>query len=100
MVLAKWLETRPGLLLLDDPTRGVDVGAKAEMHGMVRALAVAGAPTLVCSTDLEELTGLCDRVLVFYAGCMCAELSGESLTSQTLLEAMNTGSLHLNGAAA
>ena len=100
VVLAKWLETRPGLLLLDDPTRGVDVGAKAEMHGMVRALAVAGATTLVCSTDLEELTGLCDRVLVFYAGCMCAELSGESLTSQTLLEAMNTGSLHLNGAAA
>ena len=100
VVLAKWLETRPGLLLLDDPTRGVDVGAKAEMHGMVRALAVAGAPTLVCSTDLEELTGLCYRVLVFYAGCMCAELSGESLTSQTLLEAMNTGSLHLNGAAA
>ena len=100
VVLAKWLETRPGLRLLADPTRGGDVGAKAEMHGMVRALAVAGAPTLVCSTDLEELTGLCDRVLVFYAGCMCAELSGESLTSQTLLEAMNTGSLHLNGAAA
>ncbi|WP_161883800.1 sugar ABC transporter ATP-binding protein [Deinococcus alpinitundrae] len=91
VVLAKWLETQPGLLLLDDPTRGVDVGAKAEMHGMVRALADGGAPTLVCSTDLEELTGLCDRVLVFYAGHMCAELSGEALNSQTLLEAMNTG---------
>ena len=57
----------------------------------MRALAEAGAPTLVCSTDLEELTGLCDRVLVFYAGRVCAELSGETLNSQTLLEAMNTG---------
>lgn len=91
VVLAKWLETRPNLLLMDDPTRGVDVGAKAEMHGMVRALAEAGAPTLVCSTDLEELTGLCDRVLVFYAGRVCAELSGNTLNAQTLLEAMNTG---------
>ncbi|MEF2277577.1 sugar ABC transporter ATP-binding protein [Deinococcus sp. YIM 134068] len=92
VVLAKWLETRPGLLLMDDPTRGVDVGAKAEMHGMIRALAEAGSPTLVCSTDLEELTGgLCDRVLVFYSGRVCAELSGETLNSQTLLEAMNTG---------
>jgi len=91
VVLAKWLEIQPGLLLMDDPTRGVDVGAKAEMHGMVRALADAGSPTLVCSNDLEELTGLCDRVLVFYAGRVCAELSGETLNSQMLLEAMNTG---------
>ena len=99
-IISRWLMAKSAILIFDEPTRGIDVGAKAEMHGMVRALDVAGAPTLVCSTDLEELTGLCDRVLVFYAGRMCTELSGDSLTSQTLLEAMNTGSPHPNGAAA
>lgn len=89
--LAKWLETRPSLLLMDDPTRGVDVGAKAEMHGLIRGLAHAGAVTLVCSTDLDELIELCDRVHVFYQGRQCAELSGERLNSRSLLEAMNTG---------
>lgn len=93
VVLAKWLNSNPTLLLLDDPTRGVDVGAKAEMHGLIRSLAQAGAISLVCSTDLDELTGLCDRVHVFYQGRICAELSGDGLNARSLLEAMNTGRL-------
>ena len=62
VVLAKWLQTEPSVLLLDDPTRGVDIGAKAEMHGLVRSVAEAGAVVLLCSTDVDKLATLCDRV--------------------------------------
>ena len=60
----------------DDPTRGVDVGAKAEMHALIRSTAEAGAPVLICSTDIDELASLCDRVVVLYQGRVAAVLSG------------------------
>jgi ABC-type sugar transport system ATPase subunit len=91
VVLAKWLQTEPSVLLLDDPTRGVDIGAKAEMHGLVRSVAEAGAVVLLCSTDIDELATLCDRVIVLHRGRVCAELSGESLRQHDILSAMNTG---------
>jgi ABC-type sugar transport system ATPase subunit len=93
LVFAKWLETEPTVLLLDDPTRGVDVGAKAEMHSLIRSLVERDAIVVLCSTDLEELATVCDRVLVFYRHRICAELDGESLTQSKILEVMNTGSL-------
>jgi ABC-type sugar transport system ATPase subunit len=92
VVFAKWLDAQPTVLLLDDPTRGVDVGAKAEMHVLFRGAAAAGAVVLLTSTDLDELATVCDRVLVFYRGGICAELAGEALREHTILEAMNTGS--------
>jgi ABC-type sugar transport system ATPase subunit len=91
VVFAKWLEAGPSVLLLDDPTRGVDVGATAEMHGLIRGTAAAGAVVLLTSTDLDELAGLCDRVLVFRRGRVDAVLSGDGLRSHALLEAMNGG---------
>lgn len=91
VVFAKWLDASSSVLLLDDPTRGVDVGAKAEMHTLVRAVADAGAVVLLCSTDIDELADLCDRVIVFHRGRICAALSGGSLTAYAVLEAMNTG---------
>jgi ABC-type sugar transport system ATPase subunit len=91
VVFAKWLEAQPSVLLLDDPTRGVDVGAKAEMHALVRGAAEAGAVVLLTSTDLDELAGICDRVLVFHRGAVCAELAGAGLEPHALLVAMNTG---------
>jgi ABC-type sugar transport system ATPase subunit len=93
VVLAKWLETAPKMVLLDDPTRGVDVGAKAEMHAILRDLARQGSSVMLASTDLEELCEVCDRVLVFYHGLVCAELTGANLNTKTLLEVMNTGTL-------
>ncbi|MDP5183642.1 sugar ABC transporter ATP-binding protein [Blastococcus sp. BMG 814] len=93
VVLAKWLQTEPTVLLLDDPTRGVDIGAKAEMHGLVRSVADAGAVVLLCSTDLDELVSLCDRVLVLHHGRLAAELSGGSLRQHDILAAMNTGAV-------
>jgi len=91
VVFAKWLNAEPTVMLLDDPTRGVDVGANAEMHALVRSAAEAGAIVLLASTDLDELEHICDRVLVFYRGRIAAELSGDEARVHTLLEAMNTG---------
>jgi ABC-type sugar transport system ATPase subunit len=91
LVFAKWLDAQPSVFLLDDPTRGVDVGAKDEMHALIRSTAAAGAPVLICSTDIDELAGLCDRVVVFHQGRVSAELAGEPLRTHAVLEAMNTG---------
>ena len=91
VVLAKWLDVAPDLMLLDDPTRGVDVGAREEINQLLRKSAAAGAVVLYLSTDLEELVAGCDRVLVFYRGGICAELSGAALTAPGLSRIMNTG---------
>ncbi|MEV8632407.1 sugar ABC transporter ATP-binding protein [Streptosporangium sp. NPDC051023] len=91
VVLAKWLDADPSVLLLDDPTRGVDVGAKAEMHTLIRSATQAGTVTLLCSTDVEELASLCDRVAVFYRGKVAAILDGDDLDQHRILEIMNTG---------
>ncbi|HVW89418.1 MAG TPA: sugar ABC transporter ATP-binding protein [Gaiellaceae bacterium] len=92
IVFAKWLELKPSVLLLDDPTRGVDVNTKAEMHDLVRAEAAAGAAVVLASTDVDELVALCDRVVVFFHGRIVATLSGDELAQHAILEAMNTGS--------
>jgi ABC-type sugar transport system ATPase subunit len=91
LVFAKWLDAQPSVFLLDDPTRGVDVGAKDEMHALIRSTAAAGAPVLICSTDIDELVALCDRVVAFRQGRVSAELSGDALASHAVLEAMNAG---------
>jgi ABC-type sugar transport system ATPase subunit len=91
VVFAKWLDASPSVVLLDDPTRGVDVGAKAEMHALIRSTASAGVPVLMCSTDIDELATLCDRVVVIHHGTATRELRGDGLTTHAVLEAMNTG---------
>ncbi len=68
VVLAKWLLARPGVLILDEPTRGIDVGAKFEIYQLIHELAEQGAGVLVISSELEELIGLCDRILVMSCG--------------------------------
>ena len=92
VVFAKWLDAAPSVVLLDDPTRGVDVGAKAEMHALIRSTADAGAPVLICSTDIDELASLCDRVVVLHQGRVSAVLAGGALRTHAVLEAMNQGS--------
>jgi ribose transport system ATP-binding protein len=73
VVFAKELMNDPGLLLLDEPTRGVDVGAKAEIYRRLRGLAKDGLGVLVASSELPELIGLCDRIVVMHAGCTIHE---------------------------
>jgi ABC-type sugar transport system ATPase subunit len=92
VVFAKWLQAEPDLVLLDDPTRGVDVGVRAEMHAIVRRLAGEGRVVLMCSTDLAELAEVCHRVVVFRRGQIRGELAGQELTEYALLHAVNAGS--------
>jgi len=84
LLFAKWLRDIPKALLLDEPTQGVDVGAKAELHRQILATAQGGAAVIVSSTDLEELVTLCSRVLVIRNGRISDEITGANLTTATL----------------
>lgn len=84
-VLARWLERGPEVLLLDEPTRGVDVAAKSEIHALVDALAAAGKAVVLISSDLPEVLGMSDRVLVLNEGTVVKELVGEEKTQENVL---------------
>ena len=92
LVIGKWLMMGPRVLLLNDPTRGIDVGTKQEMYKLLRELAEAGAAILFYSTDYDELVGCCDRVLVMYDGAIKRELIGDEITERALVgSALNIG---------
>jgi ribose transport system ATP-binding protein len=88
VVLGKWLGTNPTVLVLDEPTSGVDVGARATIYDIVRAQATAGLGVIVCSSDTTELAELSDRVIVLRAGEIAAELPGSALDEASILHAM------------
>jgi ribose transport system ATP-binding protein len=87
VVLGKWLLRKPRLLLLDDPTKGVDVGTKTEFYRLLARLCADGLSVLFYSSDDEELLGLCDRVLVMHDGIIRSELVGEALNKSNLVAA-------------
>lgn len=87
VVIGKWLIREPALLLLDDPTKGVDVGTKAEFYALLTRLCEEGRTILFYSSDDEELIGLCDRVLVLHDGRIHSELAGEALNKENLIAA-------------
>ncbi|MGB3909778.1 MAG: sugar ABC transporter ATP-binding protein [Pseudolysinimonas sp.] len=91
VVLGKWLAAQPRLFLFDDPTRGVDIGAKDEIYDILSQVAGQGCTILFSSTELPEYLTVCDRVLVFYSGRVTAEIAAKDLTVHGLLEAINTG---------
>jgi ribose transport system ATP-binding protein len=92
LVIGKWLMTAPRITLLNDPTRGIDVGTKQEIYQLLRQLAGAGAAILFYSTDYDELIGCCDRVLVMYDGAIKRELVGAEITERALVSsALNIG---------
>lgn len=84
-VLARWLRTDPLVLLLDEPTQGVDVGAKAAIYEQIAGAARAGVGVLIASSDADELVHLCDRVLVMRSGTVGIELEGPSLTAERVV---------------
>jgi ribose transport system ATP-binding protein len=75
VVIGKWLEISPGLVLLDDPTRGVDIGAKVELFRLVREIAAEGKGILFRSTEISELTALCDRIVIIKDGVSTGDVS-------------------------
>ena len=84
-VLARWLRTEPKVLLLDEPTQGVDVGAKASIYAQITEAASRGLGVVIASSDAEELVHLCHRVLIMRSGAVAAELVGPSLTEERLI---------------
>jgi len=87
VVLGKWLATDPRVLLMDDPTRGVDIEARSDIYRQIREIAARGVAILVNSTDTLELVGLCDRVLVMFEGRLAKELVGEAITEEAIVGA-------------
>lgn len=85
VAIARWLVNPPSVLILDEPSRGVDVGARAEVHRVVRQLAERGTAVLAISSDNEELVALCDRVLVLAEGRIAGELIGPSITENRIV---------------
>jgi ABC-type sugar transport system ATPase subunit len=85
VVIAKWLATNPRLLIVDEPTRGVDVGAKAEIHALLCDLARQGMAIMMISSDLPEILAMSDRVAVMHQGRIVAELDGHGLTQESVM---------------
>jgi ribose transport system ATP-binding protein len=85
VVIAKWLMTQPRIILLNDPTRGIDVGTKQELYRLMRELADQGAAILFYSTDYDELIGCCDRVAIMYDGRIVRELAGADLNETNII---------------
>jgi ribose transport system ATP-binding protein len=90
IVLGKWLARKPDLLLLDEPTRGIDIGAKQEIYRLMEELAAEGMAILFVSSEMEEVIGMSDRVLVFHEGKLTGQLPRERLTEQSIM-ALATG---------
>ena len=92
VVLARWLLHSAKVLLLDEPTRGVDVGAKADVYRVIAELAAQGLAIVMVSSELAELVGFCDRILVMREGAMVGELRGDEATEEAILRhALRTG---------
>jgi len=85
-MLAKWLQAKPSLVLFDEPTQGVDVGARQQIYTIVREAAEAGAVVLCASSDYEQLATLCDRVVVFGRGRVVRQLTGDEMTKDRIAE--------------
>jgi putative multiple sugar transport system ATP-binding protein len=88
VVLSKWINTDPEVLILDEPTRGIDVGAKYEIYTIINKLADAGKAVIVISSELPELLGICDRIYALSAGRITGQLPSERATQESLMELM------------
>jgi putative multiple sugar transport system ATP-binding protein len=90
VVLAKWMFTDPELLILDEPTRGIDVGAKTEIYNIIRALAARGAGVILISSELPELLGVADRIYTIFEGQITDELAVADANPETLMKSMTS----------
>ena len=85
VVIAKWLATQPRVIVLDEPTKGIDIGSKAAVHAFMAELAAAGLAVIMVSSEIPEVLGMSDRVIVMREGRMVAEVSGDEMTPETLV---------------
>ena len=94
VVIAKWLGIEPELLILDEPTRGVDVGAKKEIYSIINSLAERGVAILMISSELPEVIGMADRVLVMHEGKVAADLPKAEMTQERIMHFAAGGGNH------
>jgi inositol transport system ATP-binding protein len=87
VLVSRWLLTTPDILMIDEPTRGIDVGAKAEIHRLMSTLAQEGKAVLMVSSELPEILGMSDRVLVMHEGRISGEFSREEVTQEKIMTA-------------
>lgn len=85
MVIAKWLATQPQVIILDEPTKGIDIGSKAAVHEFMAELAALGLSVIMVSSEIPEVIGMSDRVIVMRDGLIVAELSDKELTPENLV---------------
>ncbi len=85
VALAKWLATRPSILILDEPTQGVDVGAKAEIHALMQEMAARGLAIVMISSELPEILGMSDRIAVMRNGTVAGELARADATQERVM---------------
>lgn len=91
VVLARCMSLRPKVIVLSDPTRGVDVGAKAEIYRVINEMAANGTAIVLISSELPELLGMSDRIIVMFQGSVCAELARSEATEEKLTHAAMGG---------
>jgi rhamnose transport system ATP-binding protein len=87
VVLAKWLARRPRLLIIDEPTRGIDIGTKAEVHRLLGELVEQGIAVLMISSELPEVLGVADRILVLHEGRLSGEFNREDADEESIMRA-------------
>ena len=90
-MLAKWLETKPSVLIFDEPTRGIDVGTKADVHELIGELARAGVAVILISSDLPEVLAMSDRVLVMREGRQMGIFAGSDLAQERIMTGRGRG---------
>uniref|UniRef100_UPI00349EEA30 ATP-binding cassette domain-containing protein n=1 Tax=Enterocloster citroniae TaxID=358743 RepID=UPI00349EEA30 len=88
IVVAKWLLTQPDIVFLDEPTRGIDVGAKFEIYQLIQELAKEGKAVLMISSEMPELLGMCDRIVVLKEGRLAGELLAQDATQENIMAAI------------
>ena len=85
VVIAKWLATQPKIIILDEPTKGIDIGSKAAVHEFMAELSAQGLAVIMISSEIPEIIGMSDRVIVMREGRIVAELEGKTITPETLV---------------
>lgn len=88
IVLGKWLAIQPDLLILDEPTRGIDIGAKADIHRFIAQLAEQGMAVILISSEMPEIIGVSNRLLCIREGEICAHLEGEAINERNIINSI------------